>query len=79
MIIKTDYSKSFSYARMQNGIPAVRSIVLKNNGKEPLKEIRLGISFDPVFSEGYESIITELPTKDKAVLDNIRERYTSLH
>ena len=72
MTLKTDYSKSFSYARMQNGIPAVRSITLKNTDQEPLKDIRLSIKFDPGFSETYESVITELPGRGRTVLDNIR-------
>ena len=71
MTIKTDYSKAFSFARMQNGIPAVRSVTLRNTEKETLSDVRLSISFDPAFSSGYESIITEIP-KGKTVLDNIR-------
>ena len=71
MTIKTDYSKAFSYARMQNGIPAVRSITLRNTEKEALSNVRLSIDFDPAFSAGYESIISELP-KGKTVLDNIK-------
>ena len=59
MTLKTDYSKVFSYARMQNGIPAVRSVVLRNPGKDTLTDIRLSIRFDPAFSAGYETVIRE--------------------
>ena len=72
MTIKTDYSRTFSFARMQNGIPAVRSVVLRNPGKETLKDVRLSIRFDPPFSEGYESVISELPVRGRVILDNIR-------
>ena len=72
MTIKIDYSKAFSYARMQNGIPAVRSVILRNQGKDPLNDIRLTIGFDPAFSSGYETTVTELPVRGKAVLDNIK-------
>ncbi|MCR5463403.1 MAG: DUF4011 domain-containing protein [Bacteroidales bacterium] len=71
MTIKTDYSKAFSYARMQNDIPAVRSVTLRNTEKEILSNVRLSIDFDPAFSPGYELIITEIP-KGKTVLDNIK-------
>ena len=72
MILKTDYSKSFSYVRMQNCIPAIRSITLKNTDKEALKNLRLSIKFDPAFSEIHESVISELPAKGRVILDNIR-------
>lgn len=72
MTLKTDYSKSFSYVRMQNCIPAIRSITLKNTDKEALKNLRLSIKFDPAFSEIHESVISELPAKGRVILDNIR-------
>ena len=71
MTIQTDYSRTFSYVRMQNGIPAVRSVILKNTEKEPLTDIPFSIRFDPPFSTGYESHLSEIP-KGKTVLDNIR-------
>ena len=71
MTIKTDYSKTFSYARMQNGIPAVRSITLNNTGKETLSDVRLSISFDPAFAARYESFLSELP-RGKTILDNVK-------
>lgn len=71
MTLKTDYSKVFSYARMQNGIPAVRSVVLRNPGKDTLTDIRLSIRFDPAFSAGYETVISELAPKGKLILDHI--------
>ena len=72
MFIKTDYSKVFSYARMQNGIPAVRSIVLKNDGQETLRDVRLTVRFDPGFTADYESVISELAPREKAVIDHVR-------
>ena len=71
MTIKTDYSKAFSYARMQNGIPAVRCVTLRNTGNETLSDVRLAISFDPAFSASYESVISEVP-KGRTVFDNIK-------
>ena len=72
MTLKIDYAQSFSYARMQNNIPAIRSITLKNSEKEPLKDLRLSIKFDPAFSETHESVISELPARGRVVLDNIK-------
>ena len=72
MTLKTDYAKSFSYARMQNGIPAVRSVILRNPGPEPWTDLRLSIQFDPAFSEGYASHISELAPKGKLILDQIK-------
>lgn len=72
MTLKTDYSKSFSYARMQNGIPAVRSVTLRNPGNLPLKELRLIFRFDPAFSDTYESVVSELPARGRTLLDSIR-------
>ena len=71
MTIKTDYSKAFSYARMQNGIPAIRSITIHNKGKEPLPNVRLSIGFDPAFAAKYEAVLSEVP-KGKTILDNVR-------
>ena len=71
MTIQTDYARSFSYVRMQNGIPAVRSVILKNKEKDALTDILLSIRFDPPFSSGHESHICEVP-RGKTVLDNIR-------
>ena len=65
MTLKTDYSKTFSYARMQNGIPAVRSITLRNPGPDPLTDLHLSIRFDPAFSDGYETVVSDLPPKGK--------------
>ena len=72
MTIKTDYSKAFSYARMQNGIPAVRSVMLRNPGKDALTDLRLSIRFDPAFSTGYETVVSELAPKGKLILDHIK-------
>ncbi len=71
MTIKTDYSKTFSYARMQNGVRAVRSIIIKNPEHEALKDVRLTIKFDPSLSEGYTTVISEIPSKGKVILDDI--------
>ena len=71
MTIKTDYSKAFSYARMQNGIPAVRSVTLRNTGKEALSDVRLSIDFDPPFSARYEAVLSEVP-KGKTILDSVK-------
>ena len=71
MTIKTDYSKAFSYARMQNGVKAVRSVVIKNNGAQPISKVRLNISFDPPFSTGFETVISGLDSKQKVILDDI--------
>ena len=72
MTIKTDYSKAFSYARMQNGIPAVRSVMLRNPGKDALTDLRLSIRFDPAFSTGYETVVSELAPKGKLIRDHIK-------
>jgi len=72
MTLKTDYSRSFSYARMQNGIPAVRSVTLRTTGEEPRNDIRLTVSFDPAFCEPFETLVTELPSRGKTILDNIK-------
>ncbi len=72
MTLKTDYSKTFSYARMQNGIPAVRSITLRNPGGPARKDLHLSIRFDPAFSDGYETVVSELPEKGKVLLDGIK-------
>ena len=72
MTIKTDYSQTFSYARMQNGIPAVRSVLLRNPSQETLRDLRLTLSFDPAFSSGYETVINEIAPKGKTILDNVR-------
>ena len=72
MTLQTDYSKAFSYARMQNGMPAVRSVVLRNPGKDALTEMQLSIRFDPAFSEGHASHISELAPKGKLILDHIK-------
>ena len=71
MEIKIDYTKAFNYARMQNGVPLVRSVVLRNNSTEPLRDIRLSVDFDPAFSDGFETAVTELPPKKRLILDNI--------
>jgi hypothetical protein len=71
MTIKTDYSRNFSYARMQNGMPAVRSVLIRNTEKEPLTDVRMSIRFDPPFSSGYDSVLSSVP-KGKTVLDSIR-------
>ena len=71
MTIKTDYSKTFSYARMQNGIPAIRSITLRNTGNKSLANVRLTIDFDPAFSSRYEAVLSEVP-KGKTILDNVK-------
>lgn len=71
MTIQIDYARTFSYARMQNGMPAVRSIILKNTGKDALTDVRLTIRFDPAFSAGYEMHVSTLP-KGRTVLDGIR-------
>ena len=71
MEIKIDYTKTFNYARMQNGVPVVRSVVLKNNGGEPLRDFRLTIDFDPAFSDGFEMVVTELLPRKRIILDNI--------
>ena len=71
MTIKPDYSKSFSYARMQNGVPAVRCVVLKNTGAAPLMDVRLAVRFDPAFSTGHDSVLSEIKPRGKVVVDHI--------
>ena len=71
MTIQADYSRTFSYARMQNGMPAVRTVLLKNKDGETLTDVTLTIRFDPPFSSGFETHFSELP-KGKTVLDPVR-------
>ena len=40
-----------NFAMQQNHVPIIREIVLKNTGKEDLKELRVQISFEPDFAE----------------------------
>ena len=61
MTVKTDYSRNFSYARMQNGMPAVRSVLIRNTEKETLTDVRMSIRFDPPFSSGYDSVLSAVP------------------
>jgi len=72
MTIKADYAQSFSFARMQNGIPAIRSVTLRNMEKVPLKDLRFTIRFDPAFSEEYRTVVSELPARGRIILDNIK-------
>jgi len=71
MIIKTDYSVAFNYARMQNGILAVRSVAIKNTEKEDIRNVHLTIRFDPDVSDGYESTISQIGPRRKVILDDI--------
>lgn len=72
MTIKTDYSRNFSYARMQNGIPAVRSVLVKNPSQDTLRNLKLAVSFDPAFSQGFETVINEIAPKGKFLLDHVK-------
>ena len=71
MTIKTDYSKTFSYARMQNGVQAVRSITFKNPEDQTITDAHLTVKFDPALSEGYSTVLSEIPAKGKMILDNV--------
>jgi len=72
MKIRTDYSETFSYARMQNGIPAVRSITLSNDSPEELSDISVDISFDPPFAAPHSLHVSAVEGKKKYVLDNFK-------
>ncbi len=72
--LKTDYNKTLSYARTQNGIPCVRSIVVRNTTTLIFNDVHVRISFDPAFAGDYENVIAELGPGGRAVLDNIPVR-----
>ena len=69
--IQPDYAQKFSYARMQSGMPAVRSILLKNPSTSALKEVKLTVSFDPPLAEPFETVVSEIRSRGKFLLDQV--------
>lgn len=53
-IIDLEFNKTINYAMWQNYVPFIRSIVLKNNGEQPLNNVKLKISFEPEIAGVYE-------------------------
>lgn len=69
MTLQTDYSKAFSYARMQNGMPAVRSVILRNPGKEALTEMQLSIRFEMTLTRRRISPVNPIqPSLDSEIM-----------
>ena len=69
--IQPDYAKVFSYARMQSGMTAVRSILIKNPSDTTLKDLRLTVSFDPPLAEPFETVVSEIRPRGKYLLDQV--------
>ncbi len=49
-----------NFAMQQNYVPVFRNIVMSNNTKDELKNVRLRISFEPEFAKTFESVPFDL-------------------
>ena len=52
---------AMNFAMQQNYVPLVRSVTIKNNSDEEIKDIMLKISFEPEFAKPFTHRITVLP------------------
>lgn len=58
--ITADLSEKLNFAFVQNYIPVVRSVLLKNTTNQPLNDLVLKIGFDPEFAKPFEQRISTL-------------------
>lgn len=70
--ISADYSTNFSYARLQCGMPAVRSISLKNTSQEAVGDLLVTVNFDPEIAPERKIAVGGINGKGKVVLDDLR-------
>ena len=52
---------AMNFAMQQNYVPLVRSVTIKNNSDEEIKDIMLKISFEPEFAKPFTHRIEVLP------------------
>jgi len=69
--VRTDIADLLGVARMQNGVKTVRSVVLKNNSGEELKDVKVQISTDPEFAHNVERTVGCLPDKSRLVISDL--------
>ena len=50
-----------NFAMQQNHVPVIREIMLKNTGKNDLKDVGVHISFEPDFAIPYQQHIESIP------------------
>ena len=48
-----DYEKNLNYIRYLNGLYSIRKIIIYNEGDEPAKDLKLGLTFTPEFAQSW--------------------------
>ena len=60
LTITANMTQKINYAFVQNYMPVVRNVLLKNNTEQTLNDLVLKISFEPEFAKPYEQRIAAL-------------------
>lgn len=69
--ITANMSAKLNYAFVQNYIPVLRSVRLKNNTGETISDITLKINFEPAFAKPYEQHISALEPERTAEISPV--------
>ena len=69
---------AMNFAMQQNYVPLVRSVTIKNNSDEEIKDIMLKISFEPEFAKPFTHRIEVLPPHTE-IEDRKSTRLNSSH
>ncbi len=55
-----DYEKNLNYIRYLNGLYSIRKITIYNEGDEPAKDLKLGLTFTPEFAQSWMRGLPEI-------------------
>ncbi len=67
-----EFNQSINFALQQNYVPMIRRIILTNLTDQILENIKLTISFDPLFASAYENMISIVNPKETVEVSPVK-------
>ena len=72
LTIHADVMSAVNFAMMQNYVPLIRSITLKNTADTPLENLEMRISFDPAFAREYSCKIDSIEAQGSLEISPVK-------
>ncbi len=72
MTINPQMTEKINFAMQQNYIPVFRSLTLTNNTEDPLKDIKISITFEPEFAKPWETSVDLLESGKPVEISPVR-------
>ena len=72
LTIQADVMSAVNFAMMQNYVPLIRSVTLKNAADTPLEDLKMRITFDPAFAGEYSCRIDSIEAQGSLEISPVK-------